>query len=504
MCRYVIWLAFAGQFLSIVSSAHEIISKSNCGSYLQIDATGNSVGILRVESLLGHQTTILDVSQAINESRAKTDPQLRVVNLGDLFSDGPLFMGFGRPNVFLGIPNVTPEEGLGYAKVDAKSLKRGDTQVVDTHDRVQSGLLLVFKGLAPRVTENVLAVARRHVGTRQMTCVNANCRILSEAGFTLGGESLDQYYFPVKLLSDILRYGLEYQGRPVEFEIVKTTPGYLEEVGLSINHAVWSTLCRHAEKSCNSLTARLKRNTYVIGFNEGLKRHLGLAIINDENIGPIEKPMWETQVTRAQIPEELQRPYNLEVSEPSQLGHLMRLLWGPHSLFEVSLPEGVVDQYLPGKLVPFPHVDPPLSTRFKKHLLFSPAVVNLLKGLISKSYKRVSGITHDLLFDMIRTSSDKYPNKYNFVLTGDRLIIMKLDIKNSLIDWIMAKHVLMAGYSKDVRLSGEMWKVSGNEIPYNLDSGTFMPGEDLPAPSQALLEYLFPGIKFTPQKRLPK
>lgn len=467
-------------------------SAQPCRTYLTTDTSGHSSGIFRVESLLGRQTSVIDVSAAIEERRARTDPHLRVFKLDDVFAEGKLFIGFGRPNVYLGIPNVE-QDGLGYVKVDAKSLKRADTHIVSTHGRVQSGLLMVFKDLPAEAVEATLQAARRHEGTRRWTCVNANCQILSDAGFTLGGQALNGYYFPVPLLKDILRYGLEFAGRSVEFDLVKTTPGYLEDIGLSINYAVWSTLCRHADKACSPRIEAIKKNTWMVKFNEGLKSRLGLAMFNDSAPEPLEKPVWESQITHVEVPPDQLQSYDLEVSEPSQLGLLLRLLWGPHSLFEIPLADGTVDSYLPDRLQSFPDPDPSFATRLKKNVLFNKGMVSMIRSQLSDNYRRIEGLTHDLLLNMLRTSSDEYPNKYNFVVTGNRLIVMKLDIYNGYVDWVMSKHVLMSGYSDDVRFAGEIWKTADGKIHFNNNSGTYKPGSDLTAATE-LFEMLFPGV----------
>lgn len=474
--------------LNLLSLSNFLYASDNkrirCSDYLVGANTDEQIAVIRVESLLGKQIVITDVSESLTETRAHTDPTLRVINLGDIFTEGHVFLGFGRPNVYTGIPN--PEDNkLNFQKVDAKSLKRADTQLVKTHNRVQSGLLVVFKGLSPEAVSQIYQAAQVHVGSRRWTCVNANCRIFSDAGFTLGGESLANYYFPVALLRDILRYGLEFQGQPVEFDVIKTTPGYLEDIGLSISHAVRTTLCRHAERSC--LLVRIRR---------GFESTLGLATFRkeDANPGPIERPVYESKRTSLQISPDDERDYRLDVSEPSQFGTLLRLIWGPHSLFEVSLPRATVDTYLPNALHAYPDESPSVSTRIKKNILFNPGVINFIRSQLSKTYRSIEGMTQSTLFGMLRTDSDELPNKYNFVLTGDRLIVIKIAGRNSLIDWVLSKHVLMSQYSDDVRMAGEIWKDANGVIHFNINSGTYKPGPDLVDKGEELFKEIFPGM----------
>lgn len=472
-------------FLSLSSWA----GAKDCSTYLKAHPSGNnSIGIYRLESLKGKHTPIIDVSDTITERLAMSDNKLRVANLTDIFSEGKLFLGFGRPNVYLAIPGINPR-GLGYSKVDAKSLKRADTKIVETFDRVQSGLLLVFKDLKPDQVDRIIKSAEAHQGTRRWTCVNANCHILSDAGFTLNGEPMTQYFFPVRLFHDIVKHGLELDGQPVAFDIVKTTPGYLEDIGLSITHAVLTTLCRHGEKACSPLKEKIAKNTYLMKIQD----KLGLALFKEAQ-PQLQKPIYEPVVVRPQIPEDQIRDYNLRVSEPSKLGTILRLLWGPHTLFEIDLPSETINQALPDTLKAFPDPNPSTVTRLKKHFLFSQTMVGLIRSQLSHSYMNVGPQGHDRFFDMIRTHDDNYPNKYNFVLTGDRLIVMKLELGNEKADWVLSKHVLMSNYSSDVRLAGELWKSADGTIHFNNNSGTYKPGSDL-SNALSLFEKLFPGVK---------
>lgn len=464
-----------------------------CPSYLRLDGNGNSIAIPRVESFLGKQTLIYDVSDYVTERRALSDPKLRIYDLSKVFNEGKLFLGFGRPNVFIGIPGVE-EQKLGYAKVDAKSLWRDDTKLTPTLDFVQSGLLMVFPEASPEMIQRVTEAAKAHEGTQHFTCVNSNCRILSDAGFTIGGESLSNYYFPVRLFSDIMRYGLEFDGRPVKFDIIKTTPGYLDDIALSIAHAVGTTVCRHTERACTPFINQIKKNSYMLKIRDGIRETFGIAIYNDPGrLPPLDRPRWESQIARISIPEDQQVLYDMDVSEPSRFGTMLRLLWGPHALHEVHLPPGLVDQFLPDVLTAYPN--PSFLSKIKMNGPFSPPMIGLMRAHLAPNYKRVSGIPHNYLLDMLRVHSAEIPNKYNFVVTGDRLIIMKIDIFSGAVDWILSKHVLMSGYSDDVRIAGEVWKTADGTLHFNIDSGTYQPNEEkVLIPATGLVRALVPGI----------
>ncbi len=465
----------------------------NCPSYLQESEDGQPVAIPRIESILGRNVRILDASAYVKERAAKSDPSLQVFHLSDIFAEGVPFLGFGMPNVYLGIPksaDVEPE----YVKFAAKSLKRGDSVVQDTRNVAQSGILLVFKELPEQAREELFAAAKLHEGTRQWTCVNANCRVMSEAGFTSGGESLEQYYFPVRLLKDLLQHGLEWRGQKIEFDVIRTKPDFLEDVRLKIDNAVWSTLCRHAERACAPRMEKMASQPFLLRIKNGVSNVFGVFYPAQLRF-PKESEQLESKVVRLTVEDEskLSR-IDLAVSEPSRFGTLLRLLWGPHSLFEAKLPAGIIDKYLPNKLKAFPQEKPDTITKIKKNFLFSKPVVKLIRSQLSASYSRFNSMSEKDLFDMLRTHTDEFPNKYNIVATGDRLILMKIGIQMKQVDWLLSKHVLMSDYSKDVRFAGEILKEADGTLSISNNSGTYQPSFNQLDSFLGLLKELFPNI----------
>jgi hypothetical protein len=480
-------------FFLVCSLFCQFTFASNCEGYLKKDEFGHAVGVTRVESLRGWQTEIHDLSDQLIETRSHSDPKLRVVNLANAFEEGRPFLGFGLPNVYLAMPGQT-EHGLGFAKFAAKSFWRPGTHVEKTYDRVQSGLLVVFSNLDQKVSDELYRIAKTYEGKRFRSCVRANCQVLADAGFTIGGESLRSYVLPDTLLKDIRLYGLEYQGRSVALDFIKTKPGYLEDINLSIQQAVYTTICRHGERACAPLLKKLEKNSFVVQVNEGLKHSLGLAIL-PEPPKPIVKPKWESQHTRIIVPPELERNYELHVSEPSMLAFYLRLLWGPHSLFEIPIDRTIVDELLPNKLTAFPPKEKSsLMREFKKRVLFPAPTVRLMRSQLSESYNIIPGLNQTQLLDMLRTDSEEYPNRYNFIVLGNRIIIMKLDIHNGMVDWVLAKHVLLSNYSEDVRFAGEIWKTADGVIHINNNSGSYEPETEWLANILELFNRLFPGV----------
>ncbi len=466
---------------------------ATCEDYL-LEKGAESVGVRRVESLLGRNIEIIDVSDYVAETRAKSEPDLRIFKLDDVFSRGVPFLGFGKPNVFLAVPRPQTEDGkIPYEKFAAKSLKRGDSHLVDTRGRVQSGLLLVFKNVPQEKLDRLYKAAQQHEGTRQFTCVNANCRVMKDAGFTIGGESLDQYYFPIPLLKDILQYGLELDGVPVEYDVVRTSPSYLEDLGFQINKAVWLTLCRHAERSCKVNEADMAKNTFLVRVKTKIGRLLGVYLNEaDSEV----KPVLESQIVR--LPDQGQNfaQFTMDVSEPSEFGALLRVLWGPHSLFEIANDLSEMNTHLPTKLKAYPDEKPSFATKLKKNFLFSKPVVSLLRSQMAARNTSFDKMTEKHLYDMIRTNTDQTPNRYNIVATGEKTYLTKVNLGWKYADWILTKHVLVADYSDDVRFAGEMWKDSNGVIHISNNSGTFKPSCDQVQEMVQILRKKFPNISF--------
>jgi len=444
------------------------------GSYL-VDVDGRSVGIERVETLYGRPVRVLDVSAYVQERRAKSQPDLKVFSLEQVFARPKAFLGFGLPNVYLSIPRA---DG-GVEKIDAKSLKRADTKVVDTKGRVQSGLLVVLKDLDAAALQRMHDVALTHEGGREVTCVHANCLAMEDMGFTAGGKSLSEYYFPSPLLKAILERGLMLDGKPVAFDLVRTSPMDLETFRKTIDTAVKTTPWRHLQRAVPGLAG-------------------GQGAAREETGAPV-----ESAVVRYPAGAPESADLVMSVSRPSGFGMIFRRAWGPHLLHRVEQSRVSADAFLPERLKPFPQANPSLATRLKKRVLFSRPVVSFLRRHLAGGFETFEGQTDGRLFDMIRTHSDAAPNKYNLVIEGSAISVMKIDgagrvgrTMAKLADWVLSKHVLMSGYSEDVRFAGEVWKGEDGRIYVSNNSGTYQPTGAQLEKAVEYLRAIFPGAEF--------
>lgn len=77
--------------------------------------------------------------------------------------------------------------------------------VVQSHGRVQSGVLLVPRNLTDEEKSRVGAIAVQSEGNRSVTCLYENLSILATAGFTIDGRDITSYRLPHVFLDHVLR-----------------------------------------------------------------------------------------------------------------------------------------------------------------------------------------------------------------------------------------------------------------------------------------------------------
>lgn len=365
--------------------------------------------------------------------------------------------------------------------VAAKSLYREELRVVESHGKVQSGLFFVAKNLTEDEIEKVKQRSYAAEGTFSVTCLNATVGILSSIGFKLDGANLADYKFPHAFLHDVLRNGLKPQlnGRTVEFSIVKTTRMSLSEYYDSIVAATASTPIRHLNRAIDTEGAKAERKK--------ISEHITKE--NEEKLAKLQSSFGDTGPT-----------FTVLVSETSSLGEFFRSVWGTHVIYKVQLtdyPEFIakLNELLPTTLKEFDRPELDLATRIKKNLLFCESVVDMIRSHMTKSFDKHEGFTQYNLVNMLAPEVDGDERKYNFVVTSKEMILISNSVCYGFVDWILSKHVLISGYSHDVRFAGEMWKDENNTIYLNNNSGTYRPTTEQLEKVVQLAHVLFPNIQ---------
>lgn len=196
------------------------------------------------------------------------------------------------------------------------------------------------------------------------------------------------------------------------------------------------------------------------------------------------------------------RDYSLEVSIPSTLVLPLRITWGPHTIFKISQERVDIDDFLPEELQAYPQENPSFMTRIKRDILFNPLVVGGINSLLQKQFVGFSGKSEADLHTLFETSTEERPVKYNIVSSLSGNMLMKNDIQNTSVDWILTKHVLISNYNESVRFAGEIWKDREGVIWVNRNSGTYQPSEEQLLQFVAYLSQVFPHVIFRADVRI--
>ena len=136
----------------------------------------------------------------VTEFPAANDPMLKTVMASNIFKPGIMAINFGIPNVSTFVTKLEKDGITQTVKVDAKSLRR---EAMTYHEKVtgkiQSGVFLIPSNLPKEALERFEKAAKDLEGSKDITCVNTNCRVLQQAGFSIEGVTMDDVVFPEHL-----------------------------------------------------------------------------------------------------------------------------------------------------------------------------------------------------------------------------------------------------------------------------------------------------------------
>lgn len=442
----------------------------------------------RPEFLFGsHVDEVVDASSI----RERTIQDLRVFRISDLFAGkNEIFLGFGLPNVYLTVPDGKG----GYEKFAAKSLKRAPSVVEDTRNFVQSGIMLRLLNLPDHAAEKLRAAMRLHHGKKYMTCVNANLRVLEDAGFTSGQRKLSSIYMPYALLSYLLSNGLAFEGKSVQLEVVRTTQANMESYARQIIAAELMTFCRHGERM---LEAKSQKSKLWSAARAAVTAPFKLIGVVGGLVGFKSTPAVISREVAPALPASVdyEHDFRVKLSVPSSAGTILRQFWGAHALFTGEQTRVNPLDYLKARLQPFPQKNPNFVTRVKKRVLFSKFVIKLIHKVLAPAYADLGLKSERDVYDMLRTDSAKKSNKYNLVITVKKIIVARTTVGVKIIDWVLSKHVLASGYDPDVLFAGEVWKDCDGVIHINGNSGTYQPTDEEVLAAGRYMQAAFPHLR---------
>lgn len=189
----------------------------------------------------------------------------------------------------------------------------------------------------------------------------------------------------------------------------------------------------------------------------------------------------------------------VHVGRPSALGRRFTRVLGEQPVHTIDLTTQVDLPALAAPLQAYPGRTT-FTTFVKRYAIFNRPTVAVLRGLLNGSVEKHRGIRIGDCLDLLTpgATSREEAHVYNFVLTGTQLHLKPLAVEGAttgrIAQWLLAKHVLLSGYSPDVRLAGEMW-VSHDELGTTLvlngSSGTYRPGPERVEAAARLVERLF-------------
>lgn len=433
-------------------------------------------------SLHGCATFEVSKPEGITEFAASSDAALQTVMASHIFKPGIMAINFGTPNVATFVTEAQENGSVQTVKVDAKSLYREPMAYHGTNGKIQSGIFFVPLNLPPEALDRFKKAAQGMVGSKHITCVNTNCRILKEAGFTIEGVAMDGVVFPNTLMEHLLFRNVFYTDvkgikHKVHFDILNTTQHNLEQFCEEVDTAVVGTRFRHHRRNADSDENRKARGEAAQAFIRDEVARLALASNEPE---------------RKRDNEDLSQR-KVTISVPTFFGDAIARIWGRHTIYEVDLNDRkkeIADAFevLAAKkggegvkLRPFPQEKPNLSTRLKRDFFFSGPMIRLLRrhmmGRVDEIHLCAQGI-----FQHLKSTKGA---RLNYVLLDDKVVLARVQANGNakeahkkVADWALSKHALLSG-RQDVYCSGEMWYDEATDrYMMNHDSGTYKPSPE--------------------------
>lgn len=386
---------------------------------------------------------------------------MQLVPIAEIFAEpDAAFLGFGMPNVYLAVPKTETE---GWEKYAATMFWRQQSHVADTKGRVQGGILVQLLD-APEAALDAIRVAMGdQCGQRTITCAFANAKVLHQAGFTSGGKRLDRYVRPMSLARRIWQHGLEFNNAHLETRFIRTTQRSVSDYFAAV-----------VSKESTSLGRLVKKQ-----WAKARKHPSSAPVLEARPLSAAYSPLADTV-----------RSAELRIGRPTRLGAALRVYWGDHPIFEAIPDRNNVDL----DAAEFAELNEPLHpypgkldavTKAKKYVLFAPGPVRVVRNRMAATMDSVGRHPGPVLTDMLQAGPPDNRFVYNAIVTSDALRVARLENRSdkdvSKANWVLSKHVLVAGYDPDVRFAGEFWVVDGPEgrtVHLNNNSGTYQPGPE--------------------------
>src|SRR5262249_54561378 len=135
---------------------------------------------------------------------ARSDPSLKTVMASHFLNPGLMAINFGCPNISTFLTKKEEDGSVQTVQIDAKSLRREAMSYHRTNGKIQSGVFFVPTNLPKEAMDRFNEAALKMQGRRDITCVNTNCRVLKEAGFSIENVDMEGVVFPTTLMEHLL------------------------------------------------------------------------------------------------------------------------------------------------------------------------------------------------------------------------------------------------------------------------------------------------------------
>lgn len=451
------------------------IKRKPVQEYLKVQHTK---GFEQFSSCLhGCETFEVIYPKIITEFPAASDPTLQTVMASNFIESDMIAINFGTPNVASFITEKKDDGTIQTLKVDAKSLYRDSMTFHPTSGKIQSGVFLVPTNLPQEALKRFADAARTMEGRKDITCVNTNCRVLQEAGFSIEGVVMDDIVFPNTLMEHLLFRNVLYTDtngltHKVHFDILNTSKLGLEKYFESVDTAVIGTRLRHSRRHADTDEDKKSREATAKALIEQERERLAAAQ------PPL--PVVEGSDQR-----------KISVSVPSFLGNIFAKFWGRHTIYEMDLSDkqdeifkafqdlalqSTEDKMV--KLHPFPQEKPSFVTRLKRDIFFSKPVIWFLRSQMIGRHNEIDAQAQTI-FEYIKAAPGEH---FNYALVDNKIVLAKVyansnseGVQRRVADWALSKHALLAN-RQAVYCSGELWyDETANRVKMNQDSGTYVP-----------------------------
>lgn len=184
----------------------------------------------------------------------------------------------------------------------------------------------------------------------------------------------------------------------------------------------------------------------------------------------------------------------MKKSSPSSFGKLTSKIFDEYPLYICELSSEIVNNYLPDKLGAFDSLS--YKNLIKKEFFYSRPIIFACYSQLSDKFEELSNEIklEDLLENLLSKTNNI--RRYNFIITGNKLIFISICHVYHITFQILCKHISLSNYSNDVRFAGEFWLDENKIFRLNNNSGTYRPSNDLIEKTILLFNQLTPRLKF--------